>query len=118
MPKETVNNSILDTKIQHLLEVYENNQEIEEENKILETQKKQNANERCHLLYEKGKIKNEVNKLIFQKNSELKEQQELSLCTFKPKLNMKDRKFDNPLGRAEIDTYERNKTWKLRNNER
>lgn len=45
------------------------------------------AREHCFLLYERGKIKNEVLKLIKLKNKELEAKQDLLLCTFKPKLN-------------------------------
>lgn len=43
--------------------------------------------ERCHFLYEKGRIKNEVNKIISKKNHEMQVKSELNECTFKPKLN-------------------------------
>lgn len=46
------------------------------------------------MLYEKGKIKSEIKKLIHEKNIEQKNQNELNLCTFKPKLN-KYSKTDN-----------------------
>lgn len=38
-------------------------------------------------LYEKGKLKIELSRLLFTKNMELKIQEELKDCTFKPKLN-------------------------------
>lgn len=43
--------------------------------------------EKCHFLYEKGKIKNEVNRIMFKKNSELRLKKELDECTFAPKIN-------------------------------
>lgn len=45
------------------------------------------ATQRCNQLYENGKIKNEVSRLINQKNSILRDQKELSECTFRPKIN-------------------------------
>jgi hypothetical protein len=47
------------------------------------------------MLYEKAKIKNEVNKLMYQKNNQLKEEHELSKCTFKPKLLTKKKSVVN-----------------------
>jgi len=111
------NNETQVTKIQQLIEEYDDQEN--DISKILDSQKKKSANERCYLLYNKGKIKNEVNRLMFKKNSELKEKQELSQCTFKPKLNViKKVDYQNQIGRLEDDTYKRNVTWKLRNNER
>lgn len=76
-----------------------------------------NAQKRCYLLYEKGKIKNEVSKLINQKNNELREQKELSECTFKPKVNKLNRK--NSMGEFEQKgIYDRAINWKKRKNEK
>ena len=63
--------------------------------------------ERCHLLYEKGKIKNEVNKLMFVKNNEIKEKQELSECTFKPRTNSAKNLFSRKV-MSKIDEKEKN----------
>jgi hypothetical protein len=38
-------------------------------------------------MYEYGKIKNEINKIMYHKNEEMKIQSELSACTWKPKIN-------------------------------
>ena len=65
------NNETQVTKIQQLIEEYDDQEN--DISKILDSQKKKSANERCYLLYNKGKIKNEVNRLMFKKNSELKE---------------------------------------------
>jgi hypothetical protein len=61
-------------------------QEIEEEHK-----KKKNAVDKCLSLYENGKIKNEVNRLLAEKNMKIKEEIELKECTFFPKTNFNDR---------------------------
>lgn len=61
-------------------------EEIEEEQK-----KKRNAAEKCFSLYEGGKIKNEVNRLLAEKNQKIKEEMELKECTFMPKTNFNDR---------------------------
>jgi len=103
--------------MQHLIDAYNNNLEVDNDFKVLETQKKKNEYEKCYLLYEKAKIKNEVNRLMFEKHSELKERQELSECTFKPKLNKNIMQLNNQKQTIN-DTYKRNITWKLRNEER
>lgn len=45
------------------------------------------AMERCYLLYEKGKLKNELLKIIQLKNHELDVKQDLASCTFRPRVN-------------------------------
>jgi len=60
--------------------------EINEEQK-----KKKNATEKCLSLYENGKIKNEVNRLLAEKNKKIKQEMELKECTFFPKTNLNDR---------------------------
>jgi len=71
--------------------------------------------ERCHLLYEKGKIKNEVNKLIFLKNHEIKEKQQLSECTFLPRTNSA-RKIE--VRKTQDKFYDRAIHWKKTKEER
>ena len=75
--------------------------------------KKNSSIDRCFLLYEKGKIKNEVNKLIIQKNYELKEKQLLSKCTFKPITNSV--RFITPTSIKDSNKsssiYDRNEYW-------
>jgi hypothetical protein len=105
--------------MQHLVECYDN-QELNDL-RYIETQKKKHANERCLMLYEKGKIKNEVNKIMFMKNEELKKVKELVSCTFKPKLNKKILQGDldnHKMKLREDQIYKRNVTWMLRNAER
>ena len=110
-------------KFRNLIELYQetnlNEQSGEAHQKNLDLEKKKHATERCYLLYEKGKIKNEVNRLMYQKNNELKEQKELSQCTFRPKTNTNYRRADNVVVRNDnIDTYNRNIYWKSRNIEK
>jgi hypothetical protein len=40
-------------------------------------------------MYENGKLKNQINKILFTKNEELKMKKEVSECTWKPKTNEK-----------------------------
>ena len=69
--------------------------------------------ERCFYLFEKGKIKNEVNKLIIQKNNELKEMQLLSKCTFKPATNtVKLIKNSQKDSTRTGNLYDRNEYWR------
>ena len=77
--------------------------------------------ERCHLLYEKGKIKNEVNKLIYIKNNEIREKAEMSECTFKPRTNSAKKIFTNKdlTSRPfKENIYQRNVNLKRKYNER
>lgn len=83
---------------------------------------KHKAHERCMILYEKAKIKNEVNKIMFLKNYEIKEQKELEECTFKPKINldiMEDpyynvQKFETDDHNPNKSLYDRSMNWKVR----
>lgn len=65
-------------------------EEIEEKER--EYIKKQKAIERCHMMYERGKIKNEIIKRLIDKNEEMKLKKEISECTWKPKTNEKIKK--------------------------
>jgi len=80
----------------------------DEQNNYVKKSKK--AQERCCLLYEKGKIKHEVAKLINQKNSELKDQKEMSECTFKPKTNLLKKNVKEEFEEKKI--YDRAISWK------
>lgn len=73
-----------------LKEQRKSQEDFYKENQI-EKKKKKLAAEKCFSLYENGKVKNEVNKLMAQKNEELKIQKELRECTFFPKTNVTDR---------------------------
>jgi len=83
----------------------------------IETRKKKLAAEKSYSLYENGKIKNEINRLLVQKNEELKRQIELRECTFFPKTNFSD-KFtgDNNINnqmlkKLDSNFYERILSW-------
>lgn len=79
--------------------------------------KKRAAVEKCFNLYENGKIKNEVSKLLAQKNEEIKKQNELRECTFFPKTNFSERNFGDKninnqmLKKLESNFYERIINW-------
>jgi hypothetical protein len=90
------------------------------ENRHQEDIKKQQSVERCYLLYEKGKIKNEINRIMYQKNEELKVQNELEQCTWKPHLNKLNKKMEENLKLITKDTkiYNRSMNWKFKNKER
>ena len=74
--------------------------------------------ERCFILYEKGKIKNEVNRIMYHKNEELKLQNELKDCTWRPKLLKVSKKLEDNIKVLIKDTkiYNRSIQWKFKNN--
>jgi len=88
-------------------------EEIEKTEKNKEKHKR--SVERCVNMYEKGKIKNEINRLMFHKNEEVKEQNELSLCTWKPELNKRNNKKEENLKvlYSQTKIYNRTQSWKL-----
>ena len=45
------------------------------------------AQEKCNLLHENSKIKNELSLVLFKKNNEVKIRKEMSECTFQPRTN-------------------------------
>lgn len=65
--------------------------------------------DRCHVLYEKGKMKNELYKIIQQKKIEEKEEKIVSECTFKPRTNSAGRPVDRVSGK---EFYDRTVNWK------
>jgi len=79
-----------------------------------QTQKKQEANERCMMLYERAKIKNEVNRINYFKNIEYKENVELSECSFHPQINERNNKQEENLKLIYKNTkiYNRSLQWK------
>jgi len=93
-------------------------EELEERHN--EEHKKKKAIERCFILYERGKIKNEVNRIMYHKNEELKIQSELKKCTWKPHLNKLSKKLEENLKVLTKDTkiYNRAMTWKFKNNQK
>jgi hypothetical protein len=76
--------------------------------------------DRCHALYEKGKMKNELNKIIFQKNIEAKEEKLVAQCTFKPRTNSAASKPAQKVNPKEIGSqmYERLTGWKKQQQEK
>jgi hypothetical protein len=86
----------------------------EEEKNRLQKQKKEEALERCMMLYEKARIKNEVNKINFYKNIEIKDNMELNGCTFVPKINERKNKQEENLKLVYKNTniYNRSLQWK------
>lgn len=69
--------------------------------------------ERLNILYEKGRIKNEMNKLLLQKKIEKEKKEELDGCTFQPHFFTKNRKSfrRNNEKSPEGDFYERLSNW-------
>jgi hypothetical protein len=92
----------------------------EVEAKQQEEQRKKKSMERCFILYERGKIKNEVNRIMYHKNEELKIQGELQNCTWKPQLNKVSKKLEDNIKLLTKDTkiYNRAMTWKFKNNQK
>lgn len=86
----------------------------EEEYLMQQKKKKEEAIERCMMLYERAKIKNEVNKINFFKNMEIKENIELEECSFHPQINERKNKQEENLKLVYKNTkiYNRNLQWK------
>jgi hypothetical protein len=93
-------------------------EELEEKHQ--EELKQQKAIERCYMLYEKGKIKNEVNRIMYHKNEELKAQEDLKSCTWVPKTNKLNKKLEENLKIITKDTkiYNRAMKWKFKKNQK
>lgn len=66
---------------------------FEEERRI---ERLNQANKHCHTLYNQSIMKNELNKTLYNHKQKEIEAQELSKCTWKPKL-IKNRSFDSKL---------------------
>jgi len=86
----------------------------EEEVLRIQKRKKEEALERCMMLYERAKIKNEVNKINFYKNIEIKENIELEECSFHPQINERKNKQEENLKLVYKNTkiYNRSLQWK------
>ena len=86
----------------------------QEEKNRLKKQKEAEAMERCMMLYERAKIKNEVNKINFFKNLEIKDNMELDGCTFTPQINERKNKQEENLKLVYKNTniYNRSLQWK------
>jgi hypothetical protein len=87
--------------------------------------------ERYNMLYEKGKIKNDVIKMLHEKSNVIKVQNEMSQCTFKPKLNPDKKKSNNKVlstnyvpnnnnvnKEEKSDIFSRNAYWNQQKNEK
>jgi hypothetical protein len=111
------NRSVDLTELEEYYKKYEMENFISpEEEEYLRQQKikKEEALERCMMLYERAKIKNEVNKINFFKNIEIKESIEFEECTFKPQINERKNKQEENLKLIYKNTkiYNRNLQWK------
>lgn len=82
--------------------------------------KKKKSMERSFLLYEKGKIKHEVSRIMYHKNEVLKVQNELKECTWKPQTNKLNKKMEQNLKVFMKDTkiYNRGIKWKINTNQK
>jgi hypothetical protein len=65
--------------------------------------------DRCHFLYEKGKMKSELNKINLQKKIEEKEEKIVSECTFQPRTSSAGRPLEKISGK---EFYDRTVNWK------
>lgn len=100
----------------HLLDRVVSKEQLNAEFK--ERNKKKKAAERCYLLYEKGKIKNEVNRIMFLKNEELKVQNEMKDCTWKPQLNKINKQLEHKLLSNGMKIYNRSIKWLAQNSQK
>ncbi len=108
-------------KYLHLIKKYELGTQVTLEEKQAKRElemKKKKSLERCYILYEKGKIKNEVNRIMYHKMEELKMQSELKECTWRPRLNKISKQLEDNLKVIIKDTkiYNRTIQWKFKNN--
>lgn len=83
-----------------------------------QTVNKCQARNRLELLYEKGKIKNEVNRLLAQKTEEIRVQEELSKCTFYPQTNKRITFGVKKKNYVEGNFYERLASWQNKINKK
>jgi len=83
---------------------------------ILETERvksnvrEKQAIERCKLLYEKGKLKNEINKLKYLKNNEIRDKNIIKDCTFKPRTNSAKKLISGNTASSYLNTNENKET--------
>ncbi len=66
------------------------------------------APERCFLLYEKGMIKNELMRTLQEKNNQIRDQQQMVECTFKPVIN---NSYKNKLGKCVLGNEDKSKIY-------
>jgi len=117
------NSSMIKDKIRHLMDIYNNKPKNEnnQTTRAIDFEKQKNAVEKCCLLYEKAKIKNEIDGIMFLKNLELKQKQEIDGCTFKPQVNktyknIANQKYFNKFDNS--NAHNRNIYWKSRSIEK
>ena len=89
-------------------------------NSLKSKKEKKVGDTRSKILYEKGLIKNELVKMVYEKNVEIKSAKELKDCTFKPNIlktsqTLKNFTTDQPKVKS---LYDRNLYWKNRANEK
>ena len=63
--------------------------------KLKDKEKQKRSMQRSKMLFESAKIKNEVQKSVFEKGLEYKKELEIKPCTFKPKVNANLQRFIN-----------------------
>jgi hypothetical protein len=56
--------------------------------RIKEKEKIKQSMQRSEFLYERAKMKTQVHKIVVEKSQELKKDQEMQECTFKPRVNL------------------------------
>lgn len=105
------------------METKENNLTTKEGfNKINNTNKynndKKDKRQRLEVLYEKGKVKNEVNRLLALKTEEMRVQEEMSKCTFQPRTNRRSSVSDKNKNFVEGNFYERLASWQNKINKK
>jgi len=74
---------------------------------LSQDREKKTSVDKCTELYKNAKVKSQVQQLMIKKNQEYKEQNDLSKCTFKPKLNRTNNDNNNKEFN-EKGVYERN----------
>jgi len=85
----------------------------------MNNQNNKNENlQRLQNLYEKGKIKNEVNRLLAQKTEDMRIQEEMSKCTFYPRTNKRSSVDDKYKNYIEGNFYERLTSWQNKINKK
>ena len=88
----TIDNKLKQLKLKYGEDVVDPDKNSE---KLKKNEKSKKAMERSNMLYEQGKMKNEVHKIVTEKTLEIKRELELKECTFKPKINANLQKFIN-----------------------
>ncbi len=79
---------------------------------------KNDKKQRLEILYEQGKIKKEVNRLLAEKTEEIRMQEEMSKCTFYPQTNKRSSFSDKNKNFVEGNFYERMSSWQNKINKK